>query len=263
MNFQFCSLISNQFVANNGKVDFINENQILLIESSNEMEIVSNNTCYRVLKGTITIAKGFQIINPLNKLASFRGIIFDSESKRLLLIKPIFVSEDSLEQFIHINKVINHSIDTDEEITKMNSLLNNFFEEYILQDFELFETNKRLKGRIDTRLLLVNRYMRKNYYQQLTLQDLADLIGCNPVYLSNMYSKIFKVPPMKYLQRIRMNRAKELISNTSLSISEVAQKLGYVSSSQFGVLFKKHYRSTPYEFRLNYIISVNKVKDEY
>jgi AraC-like DNA-binding protein len=105
---------------------------------------------------------------------------------------------------------------------------------------------------LDSRLLIVNRYIRQHYAEPLTLDTLAALIGCNPVYLSNMYSKVFHISPMKYLQSVRMSKSLELLTETDLSITEISNAVGYVTVSQFGTIFKRYYRITPYEYRIKH-----------
>lgn len=105
------------------------------------------------------------------------------------------------------------------------------------------------KGRIDPRLLTVNRYIREHYMLPLTLPTLAELIRCNPVYLSNTYSKVFRISPIKYLQQLKMSKAQDWLLHTNWSINDIANRLGYVSSSQFADLFKRYYGETPTKFR--------------
>jgi YesN/AraC family two-component response regulator len=107
------------------------------------------------------------------------------------------------------------------------------------------------EGKIDNRLILVNRHIRMYYDKPLCLQDLAELIQCNPVYLSNTYSKVYGISPIKHLQNFKMKRATELLQNSALPVGEIANKLGYVSSSQFASLFKAYYGLTPTKYRRN------------
>jgi YesN/AraC family two-component response regulator len=106
-----------------------------------------------------------------------------------------------------------------------------------------------LNGKMDSRLIRVNRFLRDNCDKSLSLQQLADMIQCNPVYLCNTYSKIFKISPMKKLQILKMQKAKMWLKDTDISVFEISHKLGYVSSSQFAELFKRYHGVSPIEFR--------------
>ncbi len=105
--------------------------------------------------------------------------------------------------------------------------------------------------KLDSRLILVNRYIRNYYAEPITLESLSALIDCNPVYLSNTYSKVFKVPPIQYLQKVRMHKSRHYLTHTNLTVSEIALKVGYYTASQFGALFKKHFNLTPNEYRMH------------
>ena len=103
---------------------------------------------------------------------------------------------------------------------------------------------------LDNRLIKIHRYIRVNYDKPITLPELADLANCNPMYLSNTFSKVFGISPVRYLQNIRMNQAALLLKETSLTIKEVTNQVGYISNSQFTELFKRHYNMTPTDYRM-------------
>jgi len=53
-----------------------------------------------------------------------------------------------------------------------------------------------------------------------------------------------------YLQEIRINTARDLLKTSNLSISEIADKVGYQDSGYFTTLFKKQLSTTPNAYRL-------------
>lgn len=256
MTYKLSSLISHQFITSGSRIELplLNKDYLILIEALDELNIVYKNQIEPIPKMAFVIGSGFQIINNSNEMSAFRGIILSVGKKMDFLKLPISIFGHTHHQYFRIREIIEYNITSNEDISIVETMLNEFFNTYSFEkEDDLCEINSsKLTGRIDPRLLSVNRYIRNNYGEQITLQHLADLIGCNPVYLSNMYSKVFKVPPMKFLQNVRMQKAKELISTTSLSITEITQKLGYISNSQFGALFKKYHRVTPYQCRVTY-----------
>ncbi|MFM9327774.1 helix-turn-helix domain-containing protein [Paenibacillus mesotrionivorans] len=114
---------------------------------------------------------------------------------------------------------------------------------------ELIHSQPKPHGSIDARLIKVNRYLRHHCEEIITLQQLAEFTKCNPVYLSNVYSKVFQISPMKHLQKMKMDKAKILLETTNMSIKEISNRLGYVSASQFSDLFKRHNGITPLLFK--------------
>jgi len=104
---------------------------------------------------------------------------------------------------------------------------------------------------LNHKLLKVNQYIDEHYDKPLTLRILAELVNCNPIYLSNSYARLFKNPPMRHLQYVRMTNASKLLYNTFLSVNEISQKVGYISVSQFCKVFKRYYEVTPMQYRKN------------
>ncbi|WP_281884474.1 AraC family transcriptional regulator [Paenibacillus sp. YYML68] len=105
------------------------------------------------------------------------------------------------------------------------------------------------RERIDPRLIQLNRYIRKNYNTPISLQELADYVGVHPTYLSNTYSKVFKISPILYLNQLRMKAAVELMEDNGLTIKEIAESVGYNSVPQFSLIFKRFHAMTPSQYR--------------
>jgi YesN/AraC family two-component response regulator len=255
LKFSFYSQISRQIIASNCsyKLTLNRINQIIIIEAINDINIRYQDNLYQLNKTNIIITKDCQIVNMSNETKRLRAIIINIENNDFIFPKnPIILTDNNTGKYILLRDIIRHSTSSDHNISAIEKLFETFFQKYLSEDQIIKEQKEKiLKGKIDPRLLLVNRYIRNNYHNQITLQILADLIGCNAVYLSNTYTKVLKISPMKYLQLFRMMKAKQLITNTNLSISKIAEKLGYVSSSQFGTIFKKNYGITACEHRIN------------
>ncbi|MFB9330202.1 helix-turn-helix domain-containing protein [Paenibacillus aurantiacus] len=120
--------------------------------------------------------------------------------------------------------------------------------------FECMDDKSSGSAAIDARLIKINRFIRQYYSSPLTLDTLASLVQCNPVYLSNTYSKVFGISVMQYLQAYRMKKAKELLANTKVPIRGITTSLGYFTNSQFGAIFKKHFDITPGDYRKKHAI---------
>lgn len=83
----------------------------------------------------------------------------------------------------------------------------------------------------------------------ITVQQVARMIGHNRTYFSTVFSKTFGIPPAEYINKIRMNRAKDLLLSTSASITEIAYSLGYPNLFTFTRAFKKYFSLPPSEYR--------------
>lgn len=92
-------------------------------------------------------------------------------------------------------------------------------------------------------------YLNEHYNEQVKLKDLAQQFFINKNYACFLFKKHTNMTYSEYLNSIRLNKAKDLLVSTSLSISEVAERAGYADYFYFSKLFKKIYGVTPAQFR--------------
>lgn len=81
------------------------------------------------------------------------------------------------------------------------------------------------------------------------LSDLADMLGVTDRHLRRVFLNEYGVSPVQYLQTLKLLFAKNLLTDTRLSVTEVALAAGFGSTRRFNDLFKKRYRLTPSKFR--------------
>ncbi|MDR0576230.1 MAG: helix-turn-helix domain-containing protein [Candidatus Accumulibacter sp.] len=77
------------------------------------------------------------------------------------------------------------------------------------------------------------------------LDDMAGQLGCTDRHLRRVFTAEYNVPPVQYLQTCRLLLAKNLLTDTNLSVLEVAMASGFGSLRRFNDLFKKYYRLSP------------------
>lgn len=93
------------------------------------------------------------------------------------------------------------------------------------------------------------KYLETNYANpDLYTPELAEMSGMGETYYRNIFIAVFNTPPTKYIQQYRVDKAKELLVNTDLSVDEVAVKVGFVGASYFCKVFKSLTGYTPSEF---------------
>lgn len=92
-------------------------------------------------------------------------------------------------------------------------------------------------------------YIDQNYMKELSVNDLADLFHISPSYFSILFKRTRKETFLKYLTRVRMIKAKELLLNQKLSIQTVAGMVGYQSARYFTKLFHESYHIYPSDYR--------------
>lgn len=88
----------------------------------------------------------------------------------------------------------------------------------------------------------------------ITISDIANQVGYNPIYLERIYKKHTGETLKHAISMRNMERAENLLLTTDLSISEIAERLGYANSNGFITFFKKNMGLTPLEFRKQKIL---------
>jgi AraC family transcriptional activator of pobA len=82
-----------------------------------------------------------------------------------------------------------------------------------------------------------------------TVQYLADCLNISPSYLSDMLRSVTGKNSQQHIHHKLIEKAKERISTTNLTISEIAYELGFEHPSSFNKLFKSKTKLSPLEFR--------------
>lgn len=93
------------------------------------------------------------------------------------------------------------------------------------------------------------KFIEANYHRQdLYTPMLAEMSGIGETYYRNIFLSVFSMPPAKYIQLYRVEKAKERLVNSSDSIEEIAVAVGFANSSYFCKVFKSAVGLTPTEF---------------
>jgi AraC-like DNA-binding protein len=88
-----------------------------------------------------------------------------------------------------------------------------------------------------------------SYLLAPSLADLAAIGGVHPVHLSREFRKHYHMTIGELIRKRRIDRACELLSNSAMSLSEVALTCGFSDQSHFCAMFKSHTGLTPAKFR--------------
>lgn len=92
-------------------------------------------------------------------------------------------------------------------------------------------------------------YINLNANKDINLQDIADSIHISKNYLSFLFSKCLKISFNDYLNKTRIDMAKEFLIDSNLSILDIAMECGFNSQSYFCCVFKKYENMTPKKYR--------------
>lgn len=92
-------------------------------------------------------------------------------------------------------------------------------------------------------------YIADHYREDLSVSGLAAACHMSEVYFRKLFKEIYHLSPQKYLIRFRLNKAKELLGSTELSIAEISAGCGFETPYYFTRIFKQEVGITPTMFR--------------
>lgn len=89
--------------------------------------------------------------------------------------------------------------------------------------------------------------MHSSYANQITVEGLAEDVNMSVSSFHRAFRQVTFESPLQYLKKVRLAKAKELITTSGSKANEAALKVGYTSPSQFSREFKRHFNKTPSE----------------
>lgn len=91
-------------------------------------------------------------------------------------------------------------------------------------------------------------FLRQNYASEISLKETALHLKISAPYLSKIFHQELGISFSKYLTELRLNAARNLLLNSTLQITEIANQCGFTSSSYFIKVFSDHFNITPKGF---------------
>lgn len=95
----------------------------------------------------------------------------------------------------------------------------------------------------------VKKLIDQKYMQDISLEWVADNVYLAPTYLSHLFKKETGQSLIKFLTHYRLEKARELLTNTNIKINDIAEKVGYQNASYFCLMFKSYFGITPARYR--------------
>lgn len=133
---------------------------------------------------------------------------------------------------------------------KMNSIFYNIM--YLLvKDYRLMDLDDDFirKNKNLNRLSSITSYMKENYADDLSLEEVARIFGYSPNYLSRMFQKYAGITYKSYLQNVRLGYALKDLEKGKYSITETALRCGFSGSKALARAFQKKYGMLPSEYK--------------
>ncbi len=91
----------------------------------------------------------------------------------------------------------------------------------------------------------ISQVLEKNFMNPVSINDLAYLSGRSLSTFKRDFQAIYNMPPSKWLQIRRLKKAKELLANTEMSVTDVCYTTGFENLSHFSKIYKNYYEHSP------------------
>ncbi len=174
----------------------------------------------------------------------------------------IGAKEFFLHSFQHGNNVFYQNIlrilnEFDCKQYSYHSKVQAIFIEILVDTVRLFSSERNLLPENEnpntnrSQLEQIKKYIDEHYSEQITLDQLSKIIYINKSYIVTQFKKLFNVSPIQYLTLVRMEHAKNLLSSTSKSVTEIAAEVGFNNPVYFTEIFSRTIGVPPSVFRKN------------
>ena len=88
-----------------------------------------------------------------------------------------------------------------------------------------------------------------NVFDRLSPADLAEDVGMSTRQLERLFRRYLNRSPKRYYMELRLQKARNLLMQTDMSVINVALACGFASPSHFSKCYRSHYNTTPYRER--------------
>ncbi|WP_186577867.1 response regulator transcription factor [Aquibacillus kalidii] len=201
-------------------------------------------------------------------------LLFNKEKERLdheieLLFKKIEVNQ------IQLDMVLKYSMNLIKQITThpcmaMNEESSLLLKLYFLQDCDVFTCNSYLllkqafqqdvdiiyhhlqMADKENSYWLIERalqYIQNHYMYDLKASEVAYHINISPNYFSSLFNQYTKMHFNDYLNELRVEKSKQLLKETTETVTNIAESVGYTNYKYFIHVFKKRTKITPTDYR--------------
>jgi len=103
----------------------------------------------------------------------------------------------------------------------------------------------------DSQVLTAQQWLERNFSHNVSMAAVAADISMSPRNFSRRFKKATGDSPSQYLQRVRIEAAKELLRDTDISVAEVGYQVGFSDLSYFSRIFNRHEGCLPHSYRLS------------
>jgi transcriptional regulator GlxA family with amidase domain len=115
-----------------------------------------------------------------------------------------------------------------------------------------FSAPMKLQARAGKQFGELHDWIRLNISRELSVDALADFAAMSPRHFSRSFTSRTGMSPGKYVELMRLNRARELLEATDGSLEEIAEACGFLREERLRRVFLRHLNVTPSQYRIHF-----------
>lgn len=142
---------------------------------------------------------------------------------------------------------IDHLLETGEEDSEF--YIANFLQNVLTECIQLSLPKDQREFSLPKHVQYMKRRFEQDYFENHSLESLEEETGISKYRLCHDFSKYMQVPPIRYLNRVRIAQAKLLLEQTNRTVHEIGEEVGIPNTSHFVRLFEKIVGISPAGYR--------------
>ena len=125
------------------------------------------------------------------------------------------------------------------------------FADFLMVENEKMAINDITSSVDNDRIKIAADFISKNMKERIKAYELAKECGLSEWYFLHLFKRTTGLPVSVYIKKVKLERAKTLLSSTTLKISSIIKETGYVNENNFFIAFKKYTGLTPRNYRIS------------
>lgn len=242
----------------------VQKNMEFLFILKGALNIIINNQCYSLKESDIVLINNgdiYEINGDEENLVLSMQIDYDFFASIVKNSQNLYLCNSSLGDskkydairkilakvmYEYSNKEYSYEYQIMAQVYNLIYILNT---EFLLADSQEIQSLESKNSKYDQRVNDILSYIKQNYYQQISLQDVANAQYLSPEYLSRFFKSYMGMTFSRYINEYRLTQAVKELMRTDNPVTKVAMNNGFPNLVAFNKIFKEVYNTTPAEYR--------------
>ncbi|MCA1061057.1 AraC family transcriptional regulator [Rossellomorea aquimaris] len=166
----------------------------------------------------------------------------------------------SLSKQLHITKALHshweHTCYEEQYHFLMENLLISHFQ-HLKATESIHAVKSSTREELYRRITLAHEYIRAYYHQSLSIEEIAIVACLSANHMIRSYSQLYGKTPHRHISEFRIEKAKVLLKDTRLSITDITFEIGFQNPASFTKIFKQYMGISPTQYRKKVILAKN------